>query len=87
MIKVRFTTKFKKLYKRADNSIQNNFNKRLEIFMINPNDQVLNNHKLIGKYCGYRSINVNGDWRVIYSIDMDGGVIFEILGTHSQLYG
>jgi len=39
---------------------------------------------------GYRSINITGDWRALYTIKGDGKggeiAVFEILGTHSQLY-
>jgi mRNA-degrading endonuclease YafQ of YafQ-DinJ toxin-antitoxin module len=38
---------------------------------------------------GYRSINVTGDWRALYSEQQQNGkeiIVFEMLGTHSQLY-
>ncbi|MBI2330404.1 type II toxin-antitoxin system mRNA interferase toxin, RelE/StbE family [Candidatus Daviesbacteria bacterium] len=58
---------------------------RLELFIINQFHPQLNNHSLTGKYKGNRSINITGDWRAIYSEEKDS-VIFELLGTHSQLY-
>lgn len=43
---------------------------------------------LKGSYLGFRSINITGDWRAIYSEEKnkkgDKTVIFEVLGTHSQ---
>lgn len=54
----------------------------------------LHNHKLSGKYSGFRSINITGDWRAIFSEqDVKHGkvitkkvITFEYFGTHSQLY-
>lgn len=45
---------------------------------------------LTGKLAPYRSINITGDWRALYSEDVDDEgnktFIFEALGAHSQLY-
>ena len=85
-----FGRKFKKSYQKADKKIQKLFNRRLKLFLQNPLDSSLNNHALSGKYKKYRSINVTGDWRALYSesTDLKGEVVilFEVLGTHSQLY-
>lgn len=66
------------------------FRRRLEIFLDDSHNPQLNNHKLTSELQGYRSINVTGDWRAIYSEaeDEEGEkiVIFEVLGTHSELY-
>lgn len=91
-MRVQFTKKFQKQYKRSPSKIQRIFGSKLKIFMLNPLDASLNNHQLSGKLCSYRSISVTGDWRVIYSLrrgtDSDGViVVFELIGTHSQLYG
>jgi addiction module RelE/StbE family toxin len=60
---------------------------RISLFMMNEYDPLLNNHALKGKYAGSRSINVNGDYRIIYSrIDADT-IFFRLIGTHHQLYG
>ncbi|GAI64559.1 unnamed protein product, partial [marine sediment metagenome] len=34
----------------------------------------------------YRSINITGDWRALYSKPDKDIIIFEALGIHSQLY-
>lgn len=87
---VRFSRHFVRQYDRVGPKLKTAFQERLELFMANPFNPVLNNHPLKGRYQGYRSINVTGDWRAIYAEDMarDGEktVIFEALGTHSQLY-
>jgi addiction module RelE/StbE family toxin len=61
----------------------------LEIFIQDEFNPILNNHSLKGKFAGYQSININGDWRALYSIQTINTkiiIIFEVLGTHSQLY-
>jgi addiction module RelE/StbE family toxin len=86
MIKVRFTTKFKKQLNKTDRKIQKAFDNRLTLFLENSDNPTLNKHSLIGKFKGCQSININGDWRAIYSTDSDKEIIFEFIGTHSQLY-
>ena len=83
---VKFTKSFQKEYKKASQKIKSQFDDRLKIFLVNEFAVVLNNHALTGKYKGHRSINVTGDWRVIYRVSL-GIAFFEALGTHSQLYG
>lgn len=59
---------------------------RIEIFSQNPLHPMLRNHQLKGKYKEYRSINVTGDIRTLYLQRADEA-IFDVVGTHSQLYG
>ncbi len=84
-MQIKFAKKFKKRYEKADSKIQSAFDKRLELFLKNPFHELLNNHTLTGEYLGYRSIDITGDWRAIFS-QQDNVVNFKILGTHSQLY-
>lgn len=89
-MKIRFTREFTQKYRKTDPRIQNSFDKRLKLFLADPFSPILNNHSLTGNYQGYRSINVTGDWRAIYSESKDEAgqteVIFKTLGTHNQLY-
>mgnify|MGYP001579904867 CR=1 FL=1 len=88
-MRVRFSGKFNKTYDKAPYKIRDAFDTRLKFFLENPYHQQLNNHLLGGKYKGYRSINVTGDWRAIFSQhgeDDEKAIIFEVIGTHSQLY-
>ena len=56
------------------------------LFVKDPYNTTLNNHALNGKYTGYRSININGDIRIIYKLlDKDTALFVEV-GTHSKLY-
>ena len=83
--RIDYSRKFNKNLIKAPLKIKIAFRNRREIFNQDPLNPQLNNHPLTGKYKGLRSINVTGDWRAIYS-ERDGIIIFEALGTHSQLY-
>lgn len=87
---VRFSRHFQKSYDKASLKVKSSFDARLELFIKDSFNPTLNNHSLKGSYIGFRSINITGDWRAIYSEEKnkkgDKTVIFEILGTHSQLY-
>ena len=85
-MRIKYSRKFKKQYTKAPQKIKQAFKNRRNFFLKNPHNPVLNNHKLGGKLKGRRSINVSGDWRALYSEPTQGVVIFEALGTHSQLY-
>lgn len=76
---------FIKQYRRAPAEVEERFQSRLQLFKKNRFNPVLNNHGLTGKYAGYRSINVTGDWRAIF-MEIGEDVYFVALGTHSQLY-
>lgn len=85
-----YSKKFDKELKKAPLETKIAFRNRLELFLEEPNHPQLNNHKLSGKLTGYRSINITGDWRALYSEYIDENenksIIFEMIGTHSQLY-
>ena len=73
---------------KAPKSIQDAFCERLTLFLTTPFDAKLNNHLLKGKFLGYRSINITGDWRAIFCHDKKNNMLeFVLIGTHSELYG
>jgi mRNA-degrading endonuclease YafQ of YafQ-DinJ toxin-antitoxin module len=65
--------------------IEDAFNARLAIFLVNKFDPLLNNHELEGEYAGYKSINIMGDYRAIFQ-DFGDDILFITIGTHSELY-
>lgn len=88
-MKVRFSNSFRKQYNKSPNKIQKAFDDRLKLFLQNSFNPQLRNHQLTGKFRNYRSINITGDCRALYStnkIGKESVIIFETLGTHSQLY-
>lgn len=88
---IKYSATFKKQYKKAPKKIQAKVKERISLFVQDPTNQTLNNHALTGKFQGYRSINITGDWRAIYSLRLDPKskeeCYFDLVGTHSQLYG
>jgi len=67
--------------------VQASFRSRLEIFMADKFNPILNNHSLAGKYQGYRSINITGDWRAIFrEYESNKTAYFVTIDTHSNLY-
>lgn len=85
-MKVRFSKRFLKQYESAPLGTRELFEIRLKTFFRDKYDPTLNNHCLRGRMKKYRSINIGGDWRAIFEEEESGGVIFMLLGTHSQLY-
>ena len=86
-MKIKFGKKFSKQYDKAPKKVRVAFQKRLVIFKRNKYSYLLNNHALVGKYKGFRSINITGNWRAIFR-ELNNGKLafFDALGTHSQLY-
>lgn len=78
---------FVKAYRKLPDKLKRSVKEKLSLFCEDPFLKELNNHALSGKYQGYRSINITGDYRAIYKVLSEEEVIFVVLGTHSQLYG
>ena len=85
-MRIKFSKIFLKQLSKAPESVVVIFNERIRLFMSDSYNPVLNNHQLKGKFRGYRSINVGGDWRAIFEELASGDIYFEFIGTHSQLY-
>lgn len=81
------SSQFKLDYARAGSNIVARVDERLRIFAKDEFSQILNNHKLRFNFDGYRSINVTGDWRIIYrKLNISTCFLYR-LGTHHQLFG
>jgi addiction module RelE/StbE family toxin len=88
-MKVKYTKKFVKQYDKADLTIQTLFKEKLNLFINDPSNPQLRNHPLKGPLIGYRTINITGDWRALYTEkqqEEETIITFEMIGTHSQLY-
>jgi addiction module RelE/StbE family toxin len=83
---IRLHKNFKKQFDKLTESQKKKFRERRDIFTQDEFNPILNNHALKGLYQGYRSINVSGDIRVIYTKISDD-VFFVKIGSHSKLYG
>lgn len=86
-MELEYSPGFVKNFKKAPRNIQVAVRKRLAMFVHEPNHRLLRNHPLSGSYASYRSINVTGDWRVIYKPVGKKTAYLVAMGTHRQLYG
>jgi len=80
------TRKFDKQYAKLPQKTKTQFKNRATIFRLEPHHPSLRNHALKGKYQNYRSIDITGDVRAIYTKRGETIVIFGFIGSHSQLY-
>lgn len=78
---------FKKKFKRLPPKVQQQFFKRVKLFLQDKFNPVLNNHSVDSAYPGWRSINITGDYRALYEAKNEDRVVFIKIGTHSELYG
>ena len=84
---IEFKKGFKKDVQKLDPKIKMALADRLRLFSTDTSHPQLNNHALTGEYLGYRSINITGDWRVLYYELHENAIVFAYIGTHSQLFG
>ncbi len=80
-----YSRSFKKDYKKLSQKIKAAFGVRVEMFILDQHNPILNNHAIHNPYDGSRSINISGDIRAIYEID-ENTVTFIRIGSHSELY-
>ena len=85
-MRITTTRNFDKQFKKQPVKIQKAFAKRIELFLIDLNNPILNTHKLSGKLKDLWSFNVSGDIRVVFDRSFDDMVILEAIGSHSELY-
>ncbi len=79
----KFLKKFKKLKKGEQKRVYNT----IKLFKNNIFDPQIHNHALKGDFLGYRSLNVGGDLRIIFSEENEYvTILFLEIGTHSFLY-
>lgn len=66
-------------------SLDRKYRNRLQLFVSDSRQALLNDHALHGDMEGYRSFSVTGDIRVIYKIEGESITFYDI-GTHNQVY-
>jgi addiction module RelE/StbE family toxin len=84
-MKASSSKRFQREYAKLPKKLRDKVDERLLLWQRNPHHPQLHNHQLVGKYAAYRSINITGDLRTLY-LARDDEIIFDQLGTHSQLY-
>lgn len=84
---IRYSKKFKKQYKKLSPKLQQKTKTGITLWARNPNDESLRLHKLSGKMNRFYSIDITGDLRALYEKAGDEVYLYQMVGTHSQLYG
>lgn len=85
-MKIGLKRHFRKQFDKLPHKTQKIFYDKLRIFVIDPFDPILNNHKLHGELKNTRSINISGDIRAIYEELDENRVLFLMIGSHNNLY-
>ena len=80
------TKYFKKKVSKLPRSIKISLAKKIRFFIDEPKNIILNNHQLKGKYSEYRSINITGNYRMIFEELEDNSVRLIDIDTHPKLY-
>lgn len=78
---------FKKKFTKLHPKLKKQFWERRDLFLQNPFHPLLNNHALSGNRQAQWSINITGDWRLIYEFTDTDTVVFLDIDTHNNLYG
>jgi len=78
----------KNFNKRIRNNVSlcKKYKQRVLLFIDNPNNPILKNHKLTGVMGNLKSFSINGDIRVIYEELDNSSVLFVDIGSHNQVY-
>ncbi len=88
--RIEFAPFFTKQRKAAPVEIKEAFLDTLELFLEDPDNPFLRNHRLRDKFAGLRSIDVTPDIRAVFREEQSGKrkvITFHMLGTHKDLYG
>jgi mRNA-degrading endonuclease YafQ of YafQ-DinJ toxin-antitoxin module len=80
-----FHKNFKKKFNKLPVKVQRQFYRKLDLFLKNKYNILLNNHEVGRVFPNCRSINITGDYRAIF-YEEPNLVIFITIGTHSELY-
>jgi addiction module RelE/StbE family toxin len=86
-MQIRFSKQFRKQYQRLPKPLQQTTRRRLDLWQEDPMNPLLRVHRLSGRLQHFYSLSVTGDLRVLYELIGDEIVIFQMVGTHAQLYG
>jgi addiction module RelE/StbE family toxin len=85
-MRINTTKKFDKQFRKQPQKIQQEFAKRIALFLVDTHSPTLNIHKLSGTLKDYWSFNVSGDIRVVFDKQLDDLVVLVAIGSHSELY-
>jgi addiction module RelE/StbE family toxin len=78
---------FERQLKKLSQELQKRLGERLNLLMRDASNPLLNDHKIGPPYEAYRSINITGDYRLVYKRIGQDTYYLRAVGTHHQLYG
>ena len=78
---------FERQYKKLSNELQERVGERLALLIADERNPLLNNHKLNPLFERYRSVNITGDYRLIYKKLAPDVYFLRAVGAHHQLFG
>ncbi len=87
-MRLKYTKNFHKSYSKRigrNKNLDKRFYERLQLFIQNPQNLILKDHKLTGARKQFRAFSVTGDIRVIYYIEKETIYLIDI-GSHNQVY-
>lgn len=84
---IRYSKKFKKQYGKLSPKLQHKTKQVIQLWSTDPNDESLRLHRLSGKLSRFHSIDVTDDFRALYEVIDEELYLYQMVGTHSQLYG
>ena len=88
-MKIERHTTFKKSFKKRiapNKKLVNRMSQRIKLFLVDPKNPILRDHKLKGGKITARSFSVTGDIRIVYKRFSSNHVVFLDIGTHNQVY-
>lgn len=78
---------FERQYKKLPQALRTKMWERLALLVADESHPLLDNHTLHHPFEGYSSINVTGDWRLVYKKLGPDTYYLRAIGTHHQLFG
>lgn len=83
---IRYSKRFKKQYDKLSPKLQRKTKEAIGLWVKDPHNETLRLHQLSGKMKRFYSIDSTGDVRALYEIVDKEVYIYQMVGTHSQLY-
>ena len=87
-MKIKYTTQFKKDYKRLKKQHKNLEKLKVVIELLStsiPLDPIYHDHPLSGNWKYHRDCHIEPDWILIYRIS-ESELVLELSGSHSELF-
>ncbi len=83
---IRFSSRFKRAYRKLSEEQRIGVDAAIYLFVQNPFDPRLRNHKLSGQKKGIRSISAAYDLRLLYIEKGQSVALMLMVGTHDEVY-